>query len=245
MKRYDILFKTFGGGGTLGFTLAEVLITLGIIGVVAAMTIPTLMTKHQHKVNVIKWRKAYSQFSQAALMMSQDYNTSDFKEVLFANITQKDSGNVTTNAVIDLFSKYFKNVKANCNGNCNGRNGWNCSGILSDNYEKTGKTGYKYLNGTDAGYWVLGYYPTACFQTPDFVFGIDTNTTLYGRISIDVNGIKPPNVIGKDIFVLNMNNLSNVVPGGGENFYSGFDYECDENAKSGGPACSAKYLISY
>ena len=30
-----------------GFTLAEVLITLGIIGVVAAMTIPVLITTHQ------------------------------------------------------------------------------------------------------------------------------------------------------------------------------------------------------
>ena len=33
----------------LGFTLAEVLITLGIIGIVAAMTIPVLMTNYQKK----------------------------------------------------------------------------------------------------------------------------------------------------------------------------------------------------
>ena len=32
-----------------GLTLAEVLITLGIIGVVAAITMPTLMTKIQEK----------------------------------------------------------------------------------------------------------------------------------------------------------------------------------------------------
>ena len=35
-----------------GFTLAEVLITLGIIGVVAAMTIPTLMQKYYEKARV-------------------------------------------------------------------------------------------------------------------------------------------------------------------------------------------------
>ena len=34
----------------LGFTLAEVLITLGIIGVVVAMTLPTLIARHQEKV---------------------------------------------------------------------------------------------------------------------------------------------------------------------------------------------------
>lgn len=39
--------RLVGGGGTLGFTLAEVLITLGIIGVVAAMTMPSLITKYQ------------------------------------------------------------------------------------------------------------------------------------------------------------------------------------------------------
>ena len=37
-----------------GFTLAEVLITLGIIGVVAAMTIPTLMTAYQKKTDRYK-----------------------------------------------------------------------------------------------------------------------------------------------------------------------------------------------
>ena len=36
-KDYEVMTKRFG------FTLAEVLITLGIIGVVAAMTIPTLI----------------------------------------------------------------------------------------------------------------------------------------------------------------------------------------------------------
>lgn len=39
---------------TKGFTLAEVLITLGIIGIVAAMTLPILIQKHQEKVTVTK-----------------------------------------------------------------------------------------------------------------------------------------------------------------------------------------------
>ncbi|MFQ8626884.1 MAG: type II secretion system protein [Candidatus Gastranaerophilaceae bacterium] len=30
-----------------GFTLAEVLVTLGVIGIVAALTMPTLMANHQ------------------------------------------------------------------------------------------------------------------------------------------------------------------------------------------------------
>ena len=42
------------------FTLAEVLITLGIIGVVAAMTIPTLISKYQEKVLENHFKKSYA-----------------------------------------------------------------------------------------------------------------------------------------------------------------------------------------
>lgn len=43
-----------------GFTLAEVLITLGIIGVVAAMTMPTLIASHKKTVTETQLKKAYS-----------------------------------------------------------------------------------------------------------------------------------------------------------------------------------------
>lgn len=49
-----------------GFTLAEVLITLGIIGVVAAMTMPILYTNIQKKTTVAKLQKAYSEIANAA-----------------------------------------------------------------------------------------------------------------------------------------------------------------------------------
>ncbi len=226
----------------LGFTLAEVLVTLGIIGIVAALTIPILLNKYQHTVNIVKWRKAYSQFNQIALKMSEDYEVSTFEQVLATENTENNKND----AAIKLFSKYFKHLNADCNGQCKGSisHGWNCQGILVDKYIN-GMTGYKYLNGTSAGYWVLGYYPTLCFQTPDYVFAMDTNTSAYGRISIDVNGTKAPNVIGKDIFVLNMNDLKKVVPGGENQFYSESAFACNENAKYGGPACSAKYLRNW
>lgn len=43
-----------------GFTLAEVLITLAIIGIVAALTIPTLISKYQKSVTVNKLKQTYS-----------------------------------------------------------------------------------------------------------------------------------------------------------------------------------------
>ncbi len=51
-----------------GFTLAEVLITLGIIGVVAAMTMPTLIQNYQKEVTVTSLKKMYSTLTQAAQM---------------------------------------------------------------------------------------------------------------------------------------------------------------------------------
>ena len=48
-----------------GFTLAEVLITLGIIGVVAAMTLPTIINNYQKQVTVNKLKKFYTVMTQA------------------------------------------------------------------------------------------------------------------------------------------------------------------------------------
>ena len=52
----------------LGFTLAEVLITLVIIGVIAAMTVPTLMNNTQGQENKTAFKKAISSMNQALTM---------------------------------------------------------------------------------------------------------------------------------------------------------------------------------
>ena len=58
--------------GRFGFTLAEVLITLGIIGVVAAMTIPTLITNYQKRETVTRLKSAYAQLQQAIKLSESD-----------------------------------------------------------------------------------------------------------------------------------------------------------------------------
>ena len=55
-----------------GFTLSEVLITLGIIGVVASITIPTVINKYNEKLTVSKAKKIYSLMSQAYLLSVRD-----------------------------------------------------------------------------------------------------------------------------------------------------------------------------
>ena len=69
---------TCGNNKKMAFTLAEVLITLGIIGVVAAMTIPTLIENHRKEVVGTRLKKFYSTFNQAIQMSvaeNGDFNT--------------------------------------------------------------------------------------------------------------------------------------------------------------------------
>lgn len=56
-----------------GFTLAEVLITLGIIGIIAAMTLPTVVGKYQKKSAVVKLKRTYSLILQAFQMAEEEY----------------------------------------------------------------------------------------------------------------------------------------------------------------------------
>ncbi len=59
------------------FTIAEVLITLGIIGVVAALTIPTLMQKTNEQETVAKVKSSYSNFSNAFNLAESHYGSAD------------------------------------------------------------------------------------------------------------------------------------------------------------------------
>ena len=72
-------WRGLGRGGSallqkkkVAFTLAEVLITLGIIGVVAAMTISTLMSKYQEKVYKTQYKEIFSELNQAMKLLEDD-----------------------------------------------------------------------------------------------------------------------------------------------------------------------------
>ena len=56
----------------VGFTLAEVLITLGIIGIVSAMTIPTLIKNYQEKITTTKLKKVYAEIIQVVKLSEID-----------------------------------------------------------------------------------------------------------------------------------------------------------------------------
>jgi prepilin-type N-terminal cleavage/methylation domain-containing protein len=79
-----------------GFTLAEVLITLGIIGVVAAMTIPSLINQTNGQQYKTGFKKIVSVLSQA-VTMSVALNDMDFS-------TMSSAGYTDTASIAGMFS---------------------------------------------------------------------------------------------------------------------------------------------
>ena len=99
------------------FTLAETLITLSIIGVIAAMTVPTLMTNINNQQHITALKKAYSNLSNAVKMMAinmgcdtdwscvtaQIKDTYQFRDIL---ASQLKTTQIMTNG-IDFSDKYY------------------------------------------------------------------------------------------------------------------------------------------
>ncbi len=67
------------------FTLAETLITLGIIGVVAAMTIPNLMQKNFERKAIATLKETQSIISQAIRMAEEEYGDVSGWDIKAAN----------------------------------------------------------------------------------------------------------------------------------------------------------------
>ncbi|MBR1753545.1 type II secretion system protein, partial [bacterium] len=92
-----------------GFTLAEVLITLGIIGVVAALTIPTLMQKIDDRETVSKVKKFHSAFSQAYALAVAEHGTVDKWGLVNSEVVTDENGkSVHTSVSSQNSDKFFQ-----------------------------------------------------------------------------------------------------------------------------------------
>jgi type II secretory pathway pseudopilin PulG len=97
--------------------LAEVLITLGIIGVVAALTLPSTIAKYQEKKKITQLKKAYSAYQQAFLLAVNEYGTPDNWDLNKTNlgITDSDGKTVLDNTgaskALMLVAEHLKKAK--------------------------------------------------------------------------------------------------------------------------------------
>ena len=177
----------------VAFTLAEVLITLGIIGVVAAMTLPTLIHKFQNKVLEVQFKKSLSIISQAILKTKTDMGV----ENLAQYCKVYDSDYVNANECYDYLykntlvmmhnKKTWDNSKANINRERDGE-------IIRTYNSKESITSINDLVGISYAIWHTNLMPDGTFLNYWIIEG-----ALY--IGIDINGKKGPNKLGHDIFV--------------------------------------------
>lgn len=175
-----------------GFTLAEVLITLGIIGVVAAMAIPPLMNKTNDAELRAKYKKVFSEISQANQQLVMD-NGGTLESLFTASTTQTDFKN--------LFKPYLNTVK-DCDAGASAGICWHtASGWKSATGDPTD------VSANNLAAVVLNNGAMIEFRTnASYVNCTGTCGAIQrcGWMQVDVNGFQKPNVIGKDIFVINI-----------------------------------------
>ena len=202
-----------------GFTLAEVLIALVIIGVIAAMTIPTLMNNTNKQEYVSRLTKAYSTLNQGLNSIWQnngvspgDYeflNTVDFIDELAKVVATQKKCN-TANACLggSIASKYKFLNNNSASGVTDGKTVITADGQL-----------YSYTN---AAYIFYG-------------ISAEDSDNVVGRLIVDVNGAKKPNKFGVDTYLFYIVRGKGFVPAGADN-YAG----CNKTQK--GYECTAKVL---
>ncbi|MBQ8168988.1 type II secretion system protein [bacterium] len=188
----------------IAFTLAEVLITLAIIGVVAAMTIPTLISNYQDKA-----------FATAATTFERKLG----EALKVMNVSQTLAGHRTTESFIAELSKHFKIVKT-----CSNDKLMDCfvdevvwgsnSDVIDMSQIKTAKNlgqeewgtdviGVQFANGTNG---LVAYNPTdSCKQDP---FSNGVNVTGCLAILYDTNAFKSPNKSARDLRSINVKSLA-------------------------------------
>ena len=228
-------------GRRVAFSLAEVLITLGIIGVVAALTLPSVIQNYKKQVIVNQLKKAYSTLGQVAQKAFADNGPAGFEAG--AELKGDD-----VKAFFDTYwLLYFKGVKV--------------YPIMKKPNLNNNKDFYKLANGDYDSTHVYTTYDAGriFFSTADgmtyYVNMInwvnnkyDENGNLISQdgvyssnqiVYVDVNGTKPPNTFGKDVFWFNIDFNNGVVRPKSYNFrQTDIDHDC----KTYGTSCAAKIM---
>lgn len=158
-----------------GFTLAEVLVTLGIIGVVSAMTVPTLMLNYQKQSYVTQLHKVYNEIQQAAVQYITDKNAINLRE---AGLNSQASAE-------EFIKNYFKVIQT-----CS--TGLPC---FADTYKSLSGGTPSFLR-TEAFVLASGAAIMPSYSTGSYASVMN--------LIVDINGQKGPNISGRDLFEIGL-----------------------------------------
>ncbi len=219
------------------FTLAEVLITLCIIGVVAAMTMPSLMNKIQNRHLVTALKKSYSILSQATTMIQIEHPSSEW--------TFYDEAGEGVEPVWELYKPYLKMTK-DCGCAYHSVGCWS-KDITKMLNNKNYQYGGEYYNGQGTCSAILADGSSIVLDvfSDTKITGVNNGSLVF---IVDVNGDKAPNQFGKDVFTFGIRTDKGIiVPAGTDNDFPLCSTTSD-NAFAGFD-CAAKVLqegkISY
>lgn len=180
-----------------GFTLAEVLTVVAVLGIVSALTIPTLIRDISDKQHKAAFKKNYSVIAQATKMVKAD-NGGTLVGAFNSYGNMKDK-----------YLPYLKYVKK-----CDTQSSLNkCWHNAEEYYLLNGNPS---SNGSSAPGLVLnnGAFIIFTYEESDCTKANGSLGNLCGSIKIDVNGFKKPNTIGKDIFSMHIIKGKDTLPFG-------------------------------
>ena len=158
-----------------GFTLAEVLVTLGIIGVVSAMTVPSLMQNYQRQSYVTQLHKVYNETNQALVQYINDSNAINLSEA-----------GLNSNAAAETFMKKYFRIVQTCDSTTN---------CFSDNYKSLSGADYSGVMDKNVKAFILANGASIRFNYAK------SGDKLY-NVAVDINGLKGPNIHGRDLFFM-------------------------------------------
>ena len=162
------------------FTLAEVLITLGIIGVVAALTIPNLIQNSQKEEYVGKVKKTYTTLEQAIKLSEID--NGPWQQWNYGTINDGNEAVKFANTYLIPYMSVAKNCETN-------------TGCWVTEPKKFNGTEASYGDGTEYAKFVLSDGTAIHVAIP--VVG-------QSYLHFDINGLNGPNIYGKDILTYYM-----------------------------------------
>lgn len=231
MKKYFMLTEVFNNRHNYrksAFTLAEVLITLGIIGVVAALTMPSLIAKNQEKVTVTRLKKEYSTISQAYTMALM--NEGEFKDWFTGSETKAEAGEI----FYEKMEKYLNVVK-----DCNTGTGCFSNGIIKT---LDGRNYLDYDNNSNEPKVILSDGSSWMF----FVGNKNCNDNDFcGNIKVDLDGPqKGAYTFGRDVFIFYITPRRIFPQGDAADLFTPFEDYCNKSKMSAanGQGCAAWVL---
>lgn len=191
------------------FTMAEVLITLGILGIVIAMTLPTVINNARNKELETRFKQAYSQIYQAVLLTANED----------PQLWQTYCGGVTKHSEIffEKFSEKFQTVNIYDPNIVKKRN------LKLLGYEQE----YFYIPERGKKNFNPGGYNAGAFVTKNGM--IIFNSGCWWRaldFVVDTNGLKGPNKFGYDVFYFQISKNDQLLP---SSINSSFSTEYSQN----------------